>query len=119
VYRYHGAPQPVQPERRSAMMYDLAKEEEEPAVPRKKGLDIRSPNLELIADLTVPGQEFILCKGGTGGKGNVHFKSSTNRIPRECTPGDPGEEADFVFELRTIADAGLIGYPNAGKSTLL
>ncbi|HEX4084317.1 MAG TPA: GTPase ObgE [Chthoniobacteraceae bacterium] len=119
VYRYHTAP--AQPAgvlgRGGVMMYDLSKEAAAPA-PKKK-LDIRSPALELIADLTHPGQEFVLCKGGAGGKGNVHFKSSTNRIPREATPGDPGEEGDFVFELRTIADAGLIGYPNAGKSTLL
>ena len=72
-----------------------------------------------IVDLTCDGEEFVLCEGGKGGKGNVHFKSSTNRAPREYTEGEEGEQGHFVLELRTIADAGLIGYPNAGKSTLL
>lgn len=74
---------------------------------------------EKIADLTEPDQEFVLCHGGAGGKGNVHFKSSRNRAPRQYGEGEEGEEGDFLLELRTIADAGFVGYPNAGKSTLL
>src|SRR6266508_6178496 len=75
--------------------------------------------IQSVVDLTRDGQEFMLCHGGDGGKGNVHFKSSRNRAPRQYTEGEEGERGDFLLELRTIADAGLIGYPNAGKSTLL
>ncbi|MGZ5002205.1 MAG: GTPase ObgE [Chthoniobacterales bacterium] len=72
-----------------------------------------------IADLAKDGQEFVLCEGGKGGKGNVHFKSSRNRAPVQYTEGEEGEQGHFLLELRTIADAALVGYPNAGKSTLL
>lgn len=72
-----------------------------------------------IADLTRDGEEFILCQGGSGGKGNVHFKSSRNRAPVQYTEGEEGEQGHFLFELRTMADVALVGYPNAGKSTLL
>jgi GTPase len=80
---------------------------------------IDAPQSDLLADLTSEGQEFLLCKGGAGGKGNVHFKSSRNRAPREYTEGGEGESGHFLLELRSIADVGLVGYPNAGKSTLI
>ena len=74
---------------------------------------------ELIADLTVHGQVEMLARGGNGGLGNIHFKSSTNRAPRQATPGTAGEERNLRLELKVLADVGLLGMPNAGKSTLI
>ncbi|MBI1396602.1 MAG: GTPase ObgE [Betaproteobacteria bacterium] len=73
----------------------------------------------VIADLSAHGQRALLAKGGEGGLGNIHFKSSTNRAPRQCTPGKAGEERRLKLELRVLADVGLLGLPNAGKSTFI
>ncbi|HEX6708218.1 MAG TPA: GTPase ObgE [Albitalea sp.] len=74
---------------------------------------------QVIAELLVPDEKVLLAKGGDGGFGNMHFKTSTNRAPRQKTPGWPGEQRKLKLELRVLADVGLLGMPNAGKSTLI
>lgn len=74
---------------------------------------------EVIGDLTTQGQRLLVAQGGKGGLGNMHFKSSTNRAPRQSTPGTPGEDRALKMELKLLADVGLLGFPNAGKSTFI
>lgn len=84
------------------------------------GTEILSEDGEtLLADLVAPGQRAVIARGGRGGLGNAHFKSSTNRAPRRADPGQSGEDLTIILRLKLLADAGLVGLPNAGKSTLL
>jgi len=98
---------PVEPDQEDAPEVLAAPEEAEPEKP------------VLVADLTEPGQTYVACRGGRGGKGNLHFTSSTMRAPRFAQPGEPGEEKRLKLMLKVLADVGIIGLPNAGKSTFI